>query len=525
MMSDMLHLPLLPVYLVDAVGSALMIFFAIASMLEARRLLRRDPQNVLWAFFFWLTITLCALAISRSFWHLLRFFFLMAGKEIEWRQLAPFSGSINTLAFCAVAMSIFYYHSAEKVIATVRRDADLLRQAHRELAAAHEATRQLNQTLEERVERRTHALRVSEEKFRSLFEASKDMIFFCDREGRICDINDSGLDLLAFPSRDQVVGRPLGELFPSPAVYEQFAMTLAQQGHVKDFEVQLTGGTGAPRCFLLTTTAITNAQGEVQGCETIAIDFSHIKEVTAQLIQSEKMTSVGQLAAGVAHEINTPLGIILGYTQLLAEDFVDNQEVSETLGIIEKQTKICRRIVADLLKFSHPAVEQAMRPDDVNKCLVEVLAIVEHTLNMDHIFIHRCLAQSLPQVMLDAERLRQVFVNLINNAHYAIGNEGIIGVWSRHLVEEQEVEVIVADTGAGIPPEVQNRIFDPFFTTKGVGKGTGLGLSVSFGIVKDHGGRIEAFSPPRDPELLAVDMHTAFHIRLPVLRRQPDQEE
>lgn len=524
-MTGILHLPLLPIYLVDAIGSSLMILFAAASFLEARRLLRREPHNVLWAFFFWLTITLSALAVSRSFWHLLRFIFIVNGMEITWQSVAPYSGSINTLAFCAVAMSIFYYHSAEKVITTVQRDAASLRHAHRELGDAHAALHQLNQTLEERVEKRTHDLRVSEEKFRSLFEASKDMIFFCDREGRICDINDSGLDLLGFATRAEVVGRPLAELFPSQELYGEFQEVLSRQGHVKDFEVHLVGSAGSSRYFLLTTTAITTPQGEVQGCETIAIDFSHFKEVTDQLIQSEKMTSVGQLAAGVAHEINTPLGIILGYTQLLAEDFAENPEVSETLGIIEKHTKICRRIVADLLKFSHPAVEQRMLPDDANRCLNEVLAIVEHTLNMDHIYIHRCLAESLPLVLLDAERLRQVFVNLLNNAHFAIGKEGIVGVWSRHLIAENEIEIIIADTGGGIPPEVRSRIFDPFFTTKGVGKGTGLGLSVSFGIIKDHGGRIEAHSPPRDPALLATDMHTAFHIFLPLLRRESEQED
>jgi signal transduction histidine kinase len=119
-------------------------------------------------------------------------------------------------------------------------------------------------------------------------------------------------------------------------------------------------------------------------------------------------------------------------------------------------------------------------------------------------------------VLFDAERLRQVFVNLLTNAHHAIGEEGIVGVWSRFHPAQGEVEIIIGDSGTGIAPEVLGRIFDPFFTTKGVGKGTGLGLSVSFGIINDHNGRIEAHSPPEDTELTAVDMHTAFHVFLPI---------
>ena len=512
----MLSLPLLPVYLVDFTGSGLMILLALAAFGHVRRLRRLEPANFLWTFFFWLTLTLIALALSRSFWHLVRYLFLLGGHQEIWQTLRPYSGAINTLAFCTAAVAIFYYQHTEQVVAAGRREAVALRNAHAELAAAHGELHLLNQTLEERVEQRTLELRLSEEKFRSLFEASKDMILFCDRDGLICDINDSGRDLLGFASREEIIGRPLAGFFLNPDKGASFQEQIHRQGHVKEFETRIKGAGETSHYLMLTAVAMRDEAGAFQGCQVIAIDLSDFKKMTDQLIQSEKMTSIGQLAAGVAHEINTPLGIILGYTQLLAEDFENDPEVHETLAIIEKHTKICRRIVADLLKFSRPAAEQQMQPGDVNRCLEEVLAIVEHTLNMNHIYIHRCLAANLPPVSFDAERLRQVFVNLLTNAHHAIGEEGIVGVWSRHHPATGEVEIIIGDTGAGIPPEVMNRIFDPFFTTKGVGRGTGLGLSVSFGIIKDHNGRIEAFSPPREPELAAVDMRTAFHIHLPV---------
>src|SRR3989339_492182 len=249
----------------------------------------------------------------------------------------------------------------------------------------------------------------------------------------------------------------------------------------------------------------------------ISLAITHFKKMMEQLVHSEKMTSVGQLAAGVAHEINTPLGIILGYAQLLEEDFAEQTEVHETLRIIEKQAKICRRIVADLLNFSRQTQEHNKLPGDLNQSLEEVLAIVNHTLNMDHMFVHRCLAENLPKTCFDNERLRQVFVNLLANAHHAIGSEGIIGVWSRWHEEIGQIEIVIGDSGTGIPPEQLGRIFDPFYTTKGVGKGTGLGLSVSFGIIKDHNGRIEVKSPPQEPELAALDIHTTFHVFLPLI--------
>ncbi|MEW6595504.1 MAG: ATP-binding protein [Thermodesulfobacteriota bacterium] len=515
-MTATVSLPLLPVYLVDALGSSLMIVLAVAALIHVRRLQRLEPANFLWTFFFWLTLTLTALAFSRSFWHLLRYLFILGGHREIWQTIRPYSGGINTIAFCTAAVAIFYYQNTERVVASGRREAEALRLAHAELARANSALGQLNQTLEERVARRTEELQLSEAKFRRLFEASKDMILFCDGEGRVCDINDSGLELLGAAHRNEVIGQPFTSFFLSQEKGRHFRSEILSQGHVKEFECQLKGPADSQRYLMLTAVAMRNEAGEVQGCQVIAIDLSHFKKMTDQLVQSEKMTSVGQLAAGVAHEINTPLGIILGYTQLLAEDFADNPEVHETLAIIEKHTKICRRIVADLLKFSHPSAEQQMRPGDINRCLEEVLSIVEHTLNMDHIFIHRCLAADIPLVLFDPERLRQVFVNLLTNAHHAIGEEGIVGVWSRHHPERGEVEIIIGDTGKGIPPETMSRIFDPFFTTKGVGKGTGLGLSVSFGIINDHNGRIEAYSPPQDQELLAVDMHTAFHVHLPL---------
>jgi PAS domain S-box-containing protein len=508
-------LPLYPVHLFDLFGSGLMIALSFTAYHYARRLRRFEPESVLWTYIFWVCMALAALSLSRGVGHVLRTIFLFSGHTELWRKLAPFSGGLNTIIFVTIAVLTFYYGNIRATIKRVREDAKALALANRQLQGVHENLQQLNQTLEQRVEARTRELRLSEQKFRRLFESSKDLIFFCDATCRINDMNAAGLELLGEPAED-IIGRHLAHYFLDEEKWSRFYCNLNSQGHVTDFEVDWQRQDGARLFLLLSASAIRDESGEMQGCEGIAKDLTHFKQVTDQMIHSENMASVGQLAAGVAHEINTPLGIILGYTQLLEEDFEGNQEVLETLRIMEKQTKICKRIVSDLLKFSRHSVEGVKVPCNINDLVEEVLTMVEHTLNLDHIYLLRSPAPDLPKVVVDPERLRQVLVNIINNAHHAIGKQGSIGVWTGFNSYCREAEIVIGDTGAGIGPETINRIFDPFFTTKGVGKGTGLGLSVSFGIVKDHGGQIEVFSPPRRPELIEAGMRTSFHLLLPV---------
>lgn len=524
-MEEVFNLPLFPVYLVDYLGATVMVILAFCALVFARRLTRLEPKNILWEYFFWFSVVMVIFSLSRGVGHLLPYVFRLADLSDLWEILDPYSGGMNTIALCGVAILTLYYHSTAVLIDRAKSDALSLEIANQRLVEAHADLSRLNQTLEQQVEERTLDLRLSEEKFRGFFEGSKDMIYFCDAAGRFCDINESGLRLLGFERRQDIVGQPLGDFFLHRQRGVQYQAQLVADGQVKDFEAEFIGRDGGQLYLMITASAIADRAGVIQGYQGIAKDLTHFKKMMEQLVHSEKMTSVGQLAAGVAHEINTPLGIILGYSQLLEEDFEEQTEVHETLRIIEKQAKICRRIVADLLNFSRQALERNKLYGDLNQCLEEVLAIVNHTLNIDHIVIHRCLDENLPRTCFDNERLRQVFVNLLTNAHHAIGSEGIIGVWSRLHKESGQIEIIIGDSGSGIPPDQLGRIFDPFYTTKGVGKGTGLGLSVSFGIIQDHNGRIEVKSPPLEPEFVAMDMHTTFHIFLPLISVCQEKEQ
>ena len=233
--------------------------------------------------------------------------------------------------------------------------------------------------------------------------------------------------------------------------------------------------------------------GSIIGLLLTARDISMLKKFQEQLIQSQKMEDLGRLAGGVAHEINTPLGIILGYAQLLMDD-IDDAELLEGMRIIEKQTRVCRKIVADLLGFSRNS--QAVSENvDINESINQVIRLVEHAFFMNRIKVICALDVTIPSLRGDQERLKQVWLNLLNNAADVIGQDGTIHVQSRFLAEEKKLAISIADTGKGIAPEHLGKIFDPFFTTKQVGKGTGLGLSVSFGIIKDHGGKILVSSP------------------------------
>lgn len=227
-----------------------------------------------------------------------------------------------------------------------------------------------------------------------------------------------------------------------------------------------------------------------------------------QLIQSEKMAAVGQLSAGVAHELNNPLGGILGYAQYTLEKlnkkpFAENtdkdfESYKKYLKDIEAQARRCKTIVQNLLKFSRSSAKIDLAEVDVNNVLLETITLTEHQLTMSKIHLTTDLQPQIPIIRGNAGMLQQVFTNIIINALHAMGSGGSLLITSRHSPGLGEfsgaVEISFADTGCGIPPEIQRNIFEPFFTTKPIGKGTGLGLSVSYGIVKEHGGEIKVDS-------------------------------
>jgi len=233
-----------------------------------------------------------------------------------------------------------------------------------------------------------------------------------------------------------------------------------------------------------------------------------LKRYTQQkIMESERLAIIGQLAAGVAHELNNPLGGVLVYSHLLLEDLDDEDPKRENLEKIVTQATRCKEIVKGLLDFARqtePKIELA----NINKILKDTLSLVENQSLFQNIKISKSFCSSPPQVMVDKAQIQQVLMNIVFNAAEAMEGYGDLIISTRVAEADQFMEIEFTDTGCGIPEENLERLFEPFFTTKEVGHGTGLGLAISYGIIQRHGGDIEVKSQ--------VGKGTTFTIRLPI---------
>jgi two-component system NtrC family sensor kinase len=237
-----------------------------------------------------------------------------------------------------------------------------------------------------------------------------------------------------------------------------------------------------------------------------------LKLAQAQIFRSEKLSSVGLLAAGVAHELNSPLTGILTFAHLVAQKIPEGSQESEDLQVVISQTERCATIIRQLLDFSRETSPEK-KSQDVHAVLDQAVALVEHQASYHNIEVRRDLADDLPPVLMDASQMQQVFLNLLVNAGEAMPSGGLLTIETRainHAANETAcggIEIVIRDNGMGIPQASIDKIFDPFFTSKDVGQGTGLGLAVSYGIIERHGGTISVESAP--------DEGTTFTITLP----------
>jgi two-component system NtrC family sensor kinase len=232
--------------------------------------------------------------------------------------------------------------------------------------------------------------------------------------------------------------------------------------------------------------------------------------VQNQMAQSEKLASIGRLAAGVAHEINNPLGGILAFSSLALEECGENDPVRQNLEVVVKQTIRCRETVKGLLDFARQSTAAAS-PTEINPVIEKTLSLLQNQSIFQNIKTVLRLKEDLPQVLIDPGQLQQVVVNIALNAVDAMEETGTLTVETGVATSSEEVMIRISDTGKGIPDEILPLIFEPFFTTKKVGHGTGLGLSIVHGIVTRAGGKIEVASSSRG---------ATFTIRLPIAREE-----
>lgn len=480
---------LAPVWFTDVVGSGLMVVFSFLTLIYARRLVKEQPSSVIWTYLLWLATALAVFAVSRSVGHIAKRVLLVMGMRDVWVELRPWSGALNTIAFVVVASITLFFQRVQRINTAILDDKKALEEA------GHEVMR-LNRDLESLVRHRTEELSLSEEKYRRVFEGSMDMIFILDSEGLFLEINRAGVSTLGYETKEEMLGRvTLAELFACRDEFRQLMDNLHAHGYVIDRECRMTSAKGVELSFLLSATGRKDDTGTIEGYEGIAKDVTGRRQMERQLQMADKLASLGQVSTGIAHEINNPLGIIMGYTQLLLRGAGEGTQTREDLKTIEKHVRNCKTVVEDLLKFAR-STRTNKTPLDLNQCLTEVISLLTHQLELDNITLESDLHDGPLTVIGDAEKLKQVFMNLLVNAKQAINRSGSISVTSLEEPGRQTATVLISDTGCGIPAQVIDKIFDPFFTTKPLGEGTGLGLSVSYGIIQDHNGKIEVESHP-----------------------------
>jgi two-component system NtrC family sensor kinase len=359
-------------------------------------------------------------------------------------------------------------------------------------------------TLRKRLEQ---ALKESEERYRTLVETAKSAIIAIDEDGRITLFNPSAEELFGY-TKEEVENREFNMLIPER--HKDF-YRLGLENHfgaeisgLLGKTIEITGLKKDGREFPIEVSLSACRIGGRRILTAIIFDITERKNLQEQLIQSAKLAAVGELIAGVAHEVNNPLAVVMGYSEMiLGEENIDEQ-IRKSVDVIYNEANRARKVIQNLLSFARKHSPEKLYTH-INDVLEKTLSLKKYDLRKNNIEVIKELDPNLPATMADPNQLQQVFLNLIINAEQAmIEKEGKRRITITSRVKNGQsrirpsgddiIEISFRDTGPGISEKNMKNIFDPFFTTKPVGKGTGLGLSVSYGIIKEHGGEIYAVS-------------------------------
>jgi two-component system NtrC family sensor kinase len=357
----------------------------------------------------------------------------------------------------------------------------------------------------------------------NIIMSSVDGIVVVDSRGVPLIFNEGAERILGYKAEEIIGNRDnFRKFYPAPAAAEMMRRMRSDEYGPPDKlnTTRITfinkNGEEVPVNFSAT---IIRERGEEVGSVGIFTDLREIlkvhqelEAVQSQLVHTEKIASLGRMAAGVAHEINNPLAGILIYAELLQRDLGEEAAYRENLDVIINQTMRCQQIVNRLLDFSRLTLGQK-KLFDVNDVIQRVVELISHQAFFHNIKVIRQLNPELPQIIGDPGQLQQVFSNLLLNAADAMTGSGEITITTGPAPFGDGVVLTFADTGSGIPPDIIDKIFEPFFTTKPPGKGTGLGLSIVYGVIQRHGGSIEAESRPGGG--------TTFTVRLPLESTEP----
>lgn len=380
-------------------------------------------------------------------------------------------------------------------------DADLLRTITGYVSIALE-----NARLYESLEHKALQYQTLKDFNENIIESINAGVLACNLEEQVESWN-SAMEKLYGLRRSEVVGKRLDTIFP-PELLAELAQASEPRRSFSVYKFRLRTAGGGQLTVNFSTAPLVGKDAQVIGRLLIFNDITERVVLEDQLVQAEKLSSIGLLAAGVAHEVNTPLAVITSQAQMLMKQMPLDDPRNRTLEKIIKQAFRASEIVNNLLKFSRVSGSDGAELD-LNKVISETLALVEPMLRASKISLNLQLTSPLSSVYGNYGKLQQVFMNLIMNARDAMPRGGELTLATES--ENSTVRVEVADNGMGIPSDHLNKIFDPFFTTKSTSRGTGLGLAVTYGIIREHSGEIRVES--------AVGRGTTFRLEFPAARK------
>lgn len=334
---------------------------------------------------------------------------------------------------------------------------------------------------------------------RSLILSAVDGVIASNMNGKILIFNDAAARILGYTPQEALENLSIQDLYPDDdarlVMKKLRSEECGEVGKLKTCDVRLRMKSGETVPISLNASIIYD-----KGREVATIGFFHdlredleikreLEATQMQLLQAEKLASLGKLAAGVAHQLNNPLNGITLFTRIVMEEHDLDRDVKKDLMRIFKDAERCRDIVKELLEFARQT-RQEIKPENLNRAVSRTIFLLQSQAIFHNIEIEKDFSSTLPKVPVDIQQIYHVFMNLIINAAEAMEGVGKLTVKSRRSRSGRSVCFEISDTGPGVPEDVIPRIFDPFFTTKEHGKGTGLGLSVAYGIVQNHHGTI-----------------------------------
>jgi two-component system, NtrC family, sensor kinase len=350
---------------------------------------------------------------------------------------------------------------------------------------------------------------------RNLILSSVDGVIAADKKGRILIFNDMAAELFGYGVEEAMESLDIRDIYPDQKELEVMKALRSDdyggRGKLHSYEVEVLHKNGEAIPINLNASIVYEGDREVatigffRDQRGINRMKAELEKTQMQLLQSEKMASLGKLAAGVAHQLNNPLSGITLFTKLVLEEYNLEEGARKDLARVMEDAERCRDTVRELLEFARQT-KHILRPHDINRAISRTLFLLENQTLFQNIVIKKDLDHTLPQVYSDIQQLNHLFMNIILNAAQAMEGNGRLGIKTVYLPGKEQARIEISDSGPGIPAEILPHIFDPFFTTKQEGEGTGLGLSLVYGIVQNQGGEIKAQNSEEGGAVFVIDL-------------------